>query len=190
MLWQFVMMMSLAGMYEFHVFLKVDRQAVLAGFFLVMLAICMEFFNQWLGPFWIAQESIYQISAGLPVERLLLYFVGGTFVCANLTHLSDKHLAGWVSVRWMVIFAIGIVMTLIEFFLNASQVFRWIRPWTMGGAFVYYLIGGYLLFRFYDASPRGKVMVYGVVAAMLLALGTLHFSIDWVFPVVQTASFH
>jgi len=83
-IWLFSTLAAFSLMFIIHVFMKVDRNAALAGIFLIVLTLSMEFLNQWLGPFWIAQDSIYLISAGLPIEKLLLYGMGGTFACKSL----------------------------------------------------------------------------------------------------------
>ena len=144
MIWLFSTLAAFALMFIIHVFMKVDRNAALAGIFLIVLTLSMEFLNQWLGPFWIAQDSIYLISAGLPIEKLLLYGMGGTFACVVFKPLVEN-----VSIRWAVILGIGLAMAALELLLNQTMVFRWIRPWTVAAAFIYYAVGSYLLFQFY-----------------------------------------
>ncbi len=149
MVWPFTLLAVFSVLYLLHTFIKVDPRAVLAGLLLVPLALCMEFLNQWIGPFWIAQESVYLILTGLPVEKLILYVVGGTFACATLADLQSPEIAK-IPPRWLGILAIGLLMASLEFMLNSTEVFRWVRPWTVVGASIYYCVGGFLLFRFYD----------------------------------------
>ncbi len=179
-IWLFSILTALSLMYIIHAFMKVDRNAALSGLFLVLLAFCMEFLNQWLGPFWIAQRSIYLISAGLPIEKLLLYGIGGTFACMVFMPLVEN-----VRIRWAIILGIGLSMAAFELVLNQTMVFRWIRPWTVVVAFIYYVVGTYLLFRFYFASLRAKAITYSLLTLAALLLGTIHFSSEQIFPLVR-----
>lgn len=180
MIWLFLILTALSLMYILHVFMKVDRHAALSGLFLVLLAVCMEFLNQRLGPFWIAQDSIYLISAGLPIEKLILYGMGGTFACVVFMPLVEN-----VSIRWAVILGIGLSVAVFELALNQTVVFRWIRPWTVAAAFIYYAVGAYLLFQFYSASVRAKAITYSLLTVAALLLGVIHSFSERVFPLVR-----
>ncbi len=180
MIWQFFVLSALSFMYVLHIFMKVNRHAALSGLFLVLLAVCMEFLNQWLGPFWIAQDSIYLLSAGLPIEKLILYGTGGTFACAVFQPLVEN-----VRDRWGIILGIGLSMAVLELVLNQTMVFRWIRPWTVGAAFIYYAVGSYLLFQFYFASFRAKAITYSLLTLAAILLGVTHSFSERTFPLVR-----
>ena len=180
MIWLFIILSALSFMYMAHIFVKVDRHAALSGIFLVLLAVSMESLNQRLGPFWMAQDSIYLLSAGLPIEKLLLYGIGGTFACTIFVPLLKNAL-----IRWSFIVGIGLAMAVFEFLLNQTMVFRWIRPWTVGAAFIYYTVGSYLLFQFYDASFRAKAITYSLLALAALLLGVTHSFSEQTFPLVR-----
>jgi hypothetical protein len=190
MVWQFIILTALSIMYVIHVFLKVDAQAALSGFFIVLLALCMELINQQIGPYWIAQGSVYLITSGLPIEKLLLYWVGGTFVCVNLTKPAQLAVMKGVSNRWFMIVGIAVIGTVLELFLNLTEVFRWVRPWTMAGAFIYYLAGAHSLFRFYAASHRTKMAAYGALTITVIILALMTFTSKPIFPLARTAAPH
>ncbi len=172
MIWLFTLLLVLGVVALFQPLTQMDRAAALGGLFLIPLALGMEFLNQWIGPFWIAQDSVYLVAVGLPVEKLVLYWVGGTFACAALgklvepkasnmvereaRHMRDARPAG-IPARWLGIVGIGAVMAAIEFVLNAGSAFRWVRPWTVAAAFIYYAVGAFLLFRVYEALSRAKI---------------------------------
>ena len=175
MVWQFTLVGGLSAIIILHIVVSLDRWAGLSGLFLVLLSLCMESLNQWLGPFWIAQNSTYLILSGLPVEKLILYCLGGTFACLLFKRYK---LVKWATIpsQRLIIVAIAFSMVTLEFFLNQTEAYRWVRPWTAGGAFIYYLVGAFLLLRFYEASPRTKI---GTCSALILVAFTLMGIASW-----------
>lgn len=150
MIWGFTIIGTVALLYVVHVFLNVNRWAAVSGAAVLVPALGMELVNGWIGPFWIAQESAYLVLTGCPVEKLILYAVGGTWACVMLDQARNRGEADG-AIPWLGVFGIAALLTTIEWFLNLTQAFRWVRPWTVVGAFVYYGVGAVLLFRLFDA---------------------------------------
>ncbi|OGW61088.1 MAG: hypothetical protein A2638_02870 [Nitrospirae bacterium RIFCSPHIGHO2_01_FULL_66_17] len=150
MIWGFTIIATVALLYVVHVFLNVNRWAAVSGAAVLVPALGMELLNGWIGPFWIAQESVYLVLAGCPVEKLILYAVGGTWACVMLDQARNRGAADGAT-PWLGVLGVAALLTTIEWFLNLTQAFRWVRPWTVVGAFVYYGVGAVLLFRLYDA---------------------------------------
>jgi hypothetical protein len=185
MTWQFTLVAALSVIYVWHVYLYIDPRAALSAVFLVLLALCMESLNALSGPFWIAQDSLYLINVGLPVEKLGLYLVFGTAVCATLGKYKDAGAARIVG-PGVAILVTGLVLTMLEWFLDRAGLLRWIRPWTAIAAFIYYSLGAYLLIRFYGASLKAKLTTYGILTVVALGLATLQFHYGkQAFPLVR-----
>jgi len=149
-IWGFTIIGTVALLYVVHVFLNVNRWAAVSGAAVLVPALGMELVNGWIGPFWIAQESAYLVLTGCPVEKLILYAVGGTWACVMLDQARNRGEADG-AIPWLGVFGVAALLTTIEWFLNLTQAFRWVRPWTVVGAFVYYGVGAVLLFRLFDA---------------------------------------
>src|SRR3989338_4647474 len=156
MIWPVTVLATIAVLYVAHVFLKVDRQAAVCGLGLVVLALGMEWLNGWLGQFWISQQSALPVGVGGSVEKLILYLVGGTWACVALARVSVRADARY-SGRWAAVASVALLMTAGEGVFNFTDAFRWVRPWSVFGAFVYYSVGAGLLFLAYDALSKTRI---------------------------------
>lgn len=150
MIWGFTIIATVALLYVVHVFFNGNRWAAVSGAAVLVPALGMELVNVWIGPFWIAQESVYLVLAGCPVEKLVLYAVGGTWACVMLDQARNRGAADGAT-PWLGVLGIAALLTTIEWFLNLTQAFRWVRPWTVVGAFGYYAVGAVTLFRLHGA---------------------------------------
>lgn len=149
MIWGFTIWATVALLYVVHVFFNGNRWAAVSGAAVLVPALGMELVNAWIGPFWIAQESVFLVLAGCPVEKLILYTVGGTWACVMLDQARNRGAAGKAT-PWLGVLGVAALLTTIEWVLNFTQAFRWVRPWTVVGAFIYYGIGAVILFRLHD----------------------------------------
>ncbi len=148
-MWSFTILATIALLYMVHVFFNANRWAAVSGAAVLVPALGMELVNAWIGPFWIAQESVYLVAPGCPVEKLILYAVGGTWACSMRDQARNRN-QGAGTTLWFGVLGVAALLTTIEWFLNFTQAFRWVRPWTVVGAFMYYGVGAVMLFRLHD----------------------------------------
>lgn len=153
MIWQFLLSVLLSGLFLAHMAAFVDRRAALCGVLLLVPALAMEWLNEAIGPFWVAQESIFLIFVGCPVEKLVVYAVGGSWACMALGRRQGKPVWG-CHPRWAGVLAAAALMATVEWILNAGQSFRWVRPWTVFASLTYYAVGADVMFRTYLRFAR------------------------------------
>lgn len=195
MVWMFVLITVLALRYVLHVGAKVGGRAPLAGLFLVLATLCAELVNPLLdllpvvltGPFWIAEGSVLRLTPGLPVEKLVLYLVAGTWVAEQYArHARLRTPSG----RWATIAVGAGLLAGLEFVLNYTTALRWIRPWVVFTAFTYYGVLLFALLEFYDGSPRSRAVTLAVLAAAAVLLAVLQPGLDEGFPRVVRVAPH
>lgn len=176
MVWLSSVLVIFLSLLFLYVYTKIDPHAALSGLFLIPITFFMEIINEGLGPFWIAQDSAYLIFTGLPVEKLLIYIAGGIFICLSI----DLHRQGPSKTSlWKqssIVIGIALVIVIFELVLNQTTVYRWVRPWTTPTALIYYSLGVYLLFRFYDTSFKTKAMLFAAIIPIVSLLATLRES--------------
>ncbi len=119
--------------------------------------------------------TAYQLLIGLNVEIMFMFALAGIVYAKLLPADRAARLFGLPN-RFAVALGLSLVSVAVEVFLHATGTFHWEYWWWNTASLPVIVIFGYLWFYLYaawvyDATPRTRWTILGVLAAINLAMG-------------------